>query len=1029
MLATGELQSLAPQLDFLELAKLLRLKVAGEPFPHSFIHELNAYSAAPADLVRGRDPAPGTGQAGDGKGMAWYFYSPVNWHDSAGGAPRRNRQVGGGGERRFWHPEGGEKPILGPDSKPVGAYWRTLSYVLKINNPPGAKKSFRNKRLGWCMVEIGLQQQQDGAAGQQWELCKVYRSPSPRSTADPVETSTAAAAGAQGILPAAGNGVSGAEGRPHDSALEGEAIPEVLGGDMPCPPAPPSALCDYNVHFPGVNRSPALLIAPASIHGTLAIMKKTDAASAAATVVMKLDGSSIPSAERMKEMANLVLGFESPVVVVSAMGNTASNILLAAWKALSCDLQEASEIDEFKNIRELHLRTVDELGLDSSTVSGSLDQLEQHLQYAAMTKEMTSMTRDCLVSVCEGTSTKMFFEYLNKLGKGAVQEWELHTVAAFGSDGNDLAAAIIGRDLGLEEIQVWKDQDIFTCDTNVCAKAIPVPYLTFDEAAELGFFSAQSIQLATECGISVRVKNSFNPEAPGTLITKTRDTTKSALSSIALKSNITILDIQRTGTLDQSAFVEKAISKFKYFEYLGISVDWVATSENMSFTLVPSKPLSQDLIQLALDNAVKELGKIATVHQRQDISAICLIGNPQMSLPILGKVLNVLGSNNFDIEKVPRGSPKVANVSLVVRDNAAERCVQLLHSVFFELNGCPVPVNSQAAASGSSDKRKADGDHPDAPTGVRREMAETESLVPEELERSLLSNDETLQLEFQKFLSDDRNYEPSGLLDNVWTHQDDEPPSYVWTHQDDELPSYVFQTHQDDEPPSYVFQTQGGPPPRRLRLLYGVPSSHRLQEVLNVPPRTPQEVGALIRIHRGVRSRMCLAISFFQNMDYLGISINWVATSEGKMPLTLVTSELLSQALIQPALEEAGKELQNTPAVHGLYNRSVISLTGNAQLSPSNLRKVLNVLGSSPVVVEKVSQGSSKVAKISLVVHGNVAQHYGEVLRSAFFKNPVDSSAPSSYGVKKNTEDPPSGGFSEAGISKISERVRRLAID
>ncbi|KAM3280222.1 hypothetical protein ACQJBY_047164 [Aegilops geniculata] len=489
MLATGELQPLATQLDFLELAELLGRKVAGEPLP-SFIHEVNAYSAAPEDLVRGRGPAPGT----DGREMAWYFCGAANCHESAGGAPRRNRQVGGGRERSFWHPEGGKKPILGRDGKPVGAYWRTLSYVLKTKNPSGAKKSFRNTRLGWCMNEIGLDHHH------RLVLCKVYRSP--RST-----ESCTATAGAEDVGPApAGTGLSGVEDGLHDSARQGGAIPDVAGGGMPCPPEPAPVSYDYNLHSLGLARKPALLIGPASKHGTLAIVNKSNAASVEATILMKFDGSSIPSGERMKEMAKLVLVSQNPVLVLSAMGNTNTNIRLAAWKALRCGARKASEINELAIIKELHLRTIDELGLDRSTVSGPLDELEQHLQYVAMTKELTPSTKDYLISFGERASTKMFSDYLNKLGK---QEWELCSVTNFGRSGGDLTTTTTGRALGLREIQVWRDVDsMFTCDPNVCGNAIHVPYLTFDEGVELKYIGEQSMQIAVEGGIKVIVKNS-----------------------------------------------------------------------------------------------------------------------------------------------------------------------------------------------------------------------------------------------------------------------------------------------------------------------------------------------------------------------------------------------------------------------------------------------------------------------------------------------------------------------------------------
>ncbi|VAI40201.1 unnamed protein product [Triticum turgidum subsp. durum] len=409
---------------------------------------------------------------------------------------------------------------------------------------------------------------------------------------------------------------------------------------------------------------------------------------------MKFGGSSLASAARMREVADLVLSFpeETPVVVLSAMGKTTNNLLLAGEKAVSCGAPKASEIDELAVIKELHLRTIDELGLDSSIVSGFLDELEQLLKGVAMMKELTLRTRDYLVSFGECMSTRIFSAYLNKLGKKARQYdafdlgfittddftnadileatypavakrlhgdwiddpaipivtgflgkgWKSCAVTTLGRGGSDLTATTIGKALGLREIQVWKDVDgVLTCDPNIYANAVPVPYLTFDEAAELAYFGAQvlhpqSMRPAREGGIPVRVKNSYNRHAPGTVITKTRDMRKSILTSIVLKSNITMLDIVSTRMLGQYGFLAKV---FSIFEDLGISVDSVATSEvSISLTLDPSKLWSRELIQQELDHVVEELEKIAVVHLLQHRSIISLIGNVQRSSLILEKV-------------------------------------------------------------------------------------------------------------------------------------------------------------------------------------------------------------------------------------------------------------------------------------------------------------------------------------------------------------------------------------------------------
>ncbi|WVZ62772.1 hypothetical protein U9M48_012475 [Paspalum notatum var. saurae] len=112
------------------------------------------------------------------------------------------------------------------------------------------------------------------------------------------------------------------------------------------------------------------------------------------TVVMKFGGSSVASAERMREVADLILSFpeERPVVVLSAMGKTTNKLLMAGEKAVSCGATNVSELDELSFIKELHLGTLDQLGLDRSIVYDLLDELEQLLKGISMMKELTLRT-------------------------------------------------------------------------------------------------------------------------------------------------------------------------------------------------------------------------------------------------------------------------------------------------------------------------------------------------------------------------------------------------------------------------------------------------------------------------------------------------------------------------------------------------------------------------------------------------------------------------------------------------------------
>ena len=166
---------------------------------------------------------------------------------------------------------------------------------------------------------------------------------------------------------------------------------------------------------------------------------------------------------------------------------------------------------------------------------------------------------------------------------------------------------------------------MLTCGPNVCANVIPMPYLTADEAAELGLFDAQAMQLAMESGIPVIVKNFCNPQAHGTDIIKIRDVCKNMLISIMLKSNVTLLNIKSTRILGQFVFLAKSSS---LFESLDTSISCIATSDGkISLALVPSDMSSSELFESELDSVIKELQNFAVVDRLQNRSVISLIGN------------------------------------------------------------------------------------------------------------------------------------------------------------------------------------------------------------------------------------------------------------------------------------------------------------------------------------------------------------------------------------------------------------------
>ena len=471
------------------------------------------------------------------------------------------------------------------------------------------------------------------------------------------------------------------------------------------------------------------------------------------SVVMKFGGSSVADAERMREVASIVLTFqeEMPVLVLSAMGKTTNNLLAAGEQAMQCDdADEVAKLEPVIAIRKLHEDTMDALGVDDETraeVSKLLNKMEQVCTGVALMQECTSRTRATLVSFGERMSTRIFSSYLRSMGLRSTQhdafdelgfvvtdEFEngnilpvtydnvakalklekspdadsavatiavvtgflgrgenSGAIATLGRGGSDLTATVIGAALGLPEVYVWKDVDgVLSADPREVEGTVAMAFLSFQEATELAYFGAQvlrpqSMRPAMDSdSLCVRVKNSYNVRAPGTLIGHERPggTDDWLLTSIVRKKNVTMLDIVSTRMLGQYGFLAKV---FNIMDKAGISVDCVATSEvSVSLTLDPAKVWSRDLVQEELDALVEEFENagIARVKVTTGHSLISLIGNVERNNEIMRRGFEALGAADVKVQMISQGASKT-NISLLVNDDQGTEAVNAIHAEFF----------------------------------------------------------------------------------------------------------------------------------------------------------------------------------------------------------------------------------------------------------------------------------------------------------------------------------------------------------
>jgi len=244
-----------------------------------------------------------------------------------------------------------------------------------------------------------------------------------------------------------------------------------------------------------------------------------------------------------------------------------------------------------------------------------------------------------------------------------------------GRGGSDYSAAIFGSILQAEKIEIWTDVDgMMTTDPRIAPGAKSIPALSYSEAAELAFFGAKVVHPATiapaiEEAIPVYIKNTKNPDHPGTLITDSAP--GEGLRAIAGKKNITLITVESSRMLNAYGFLSRI---FQIFNLHKTSVDLVATSEvSVSMTI--------DSLE-NIDPILEELKQIGDVKVDRNNGILCLVG------PKLWKdsrfVSEVFSNLHFtDLKMITLGSSDI-NLSMVVPEKDLSPAISSLHQFFFE---------------------------------------------------------------------------------------------------------------------------------------------------------------------------------------------------------------------------------------------------------------------------------------------------------------------------------------------------------
>ena len=233
----------------------------------------------------------------------------------------------------------------------------------------------------------------------------------------------------------------------------------------------------------------------------------------------------------------------------------------------------------------------------------------------------------------------------------------------------------VGAAVKAQEIQIWTDIDgMHNNDPRIVPDTKPVPYLHFEEAAELAYFGAKilhptCIQPAKYANIPVRLLNTIEPDAPGTMISN--HTEKGKIKAVAAKENITAIKIKSSRMLLAHGFLRKV---FEIFESYQTSIDMVCTSEvGVSVSIDNTKHLNEIL---------DDLKKYGTVTVDKDMCIICVVGDLDWeNVGFEAKALDAM--HDLPVRMISFGGSNY-NISFLVKDEDKVRTLRSLSKCLFE---------------------------------------------------------------------------------------------------------------------------------------------------------------------------------------------------------------------------------------------------------------------------------------------------------------------------------------------------------
>lgn len=452
--------------------------------------------------------------------------------------------------------------------------------------------------------------------------------------------------------------------------------------------------------------------------------------------VLKFGGTSVGSVNSMLSVKRIVEGVDDKViVVVSALGGITDKLICTSKMAASGDDSYEKEMKEIVNRHIEMVYTVIPAGrgreLLLDLVNELLSELKDIFQGIYLIRDLSPKTSATIVSYGERLSSiivatliqgavwfdsRTFIktekknnkhildsELTNQLVRETFSEIpDVSVVPGFistdkntgevtnlGRGGSDYTASIIAAALDADILEIWTDVDGFmTADPKVISTAYPIKELSYVEAMELCNFGAKVVYPPTiypvcHKNIPILIKNTFNPEAPGTIVKQDADHSSKPIKGISSINDTCLITMTGLGMVGVIGVNHRI---FKTLAENGISVFLVSQASSENSTSIGVRNEDAELACEVLNEEFAkeiEMGEISPMKAEGNLATVAIVGENMKHTPgIAGKLFGTLGRNGINVIACAQGASET-NISFVVDGASLRKTLNVIHDSFF----------------------------------------------------------------------------------------------------------------------------------------------------------------------------------------------------------------------------------------------------------------------------------------------------------------------------------------------------------